>query len=365
MESFQVAVSSIDLIREYSASTGAPSGPSLRFFNQTELVTDKTDTLLTAENALDPEKDKFYVDFMTAAGREKITQAAEYDSTMLGDYNWVSLGWAKPFRVRASASIGDGKTVYTKPGTTEFSKDDYTGYTTMLGDVLTGPAQTAIVMKNNGGTLFHLLKPLSLTKEDLSGVKMIRDTGRTESGKPIDTLIAVPIGQLQVMLVFNPDQFITAFDSISAENYPKKVELMGPNGVGNFTVPFLDATPVPYRKGDVISRETYLFAAQDQPRTGETMRISVDLYFNGSNIVAASTRSLVGPKGEFPVFAPIPLYVSESSDGITLEDNKHNQIVKNLKRLAAAGDKGSADLVLDMVKAPATGYTLVEKSNLN
>ena len=95
------------------------------------------------------------------------------------------------------------------------------------------------------------------------------------------------------------------------------------------------------------------------------MRISVDLYFNGSNIVAASTRSLVGPKGEFPVFAPIPLYVSESSDGITLEDNKHNQIVKNLKRLAAAGDKGSADLVLDMVKAPATGYTLVEKSNLN
>ena len=65
------------------------------------------------------------------------------------------------------------------------------------------------------------MKPLVLAEEDLPGTRTISDTCRRDGdGKVIDTLITVPVGKVQVMMIFNPDEFITDRDSATADRVP-------------------------------------------------------------------------------------------------------------------------------------------------
>jgi hypothetical protein len=230
---------------------------------------------------------------------------------------------------------------------------------------MTGPAEIALAQKNNGGAEFHLLKPLTLTANDFTGTKLRHDTitsgGKTEIK---DTL--VPVGALQLMLVFNPEDFLIAWDSITAANVPNKGELMGPNGVGNIKVPFLDATAIPCRLGDEIWRETYVFTGENNLMPGNFFRVRLEIYSIGDNIVAASTRALVGPNGEFPVEPDKVISVKDEAGGtFRVENNKQNPIVEGFHRLTTAGETGNANLTLSMIHVDAAAYTMVEKRKIN
>ena len=363
LESFQVAVGSIFMARELTISGSAWSNPVgfLGFYDAPELGGAGHD-FITGANALDADKDRFYVDFMTAAGRERITNTATFTEAELGEYNFVLINWAQPFRVRGSVSLGDGRTVYTKPGV----YDPATGASVSSADMMTGPAETAVAVKENGGTWFRLLKPLILTGADLTTTELVRDTSRRDSaGHVIDTL--VPAGQLNVMLVYNPEGFLTAWDTAYAD--PRgmgRAEVIGPGGIGNIHVPYLDATVVPFRTGEEVWRETYLFTGEHPAAAGYGIRTRFEVYTVGDNVVAASLRALVGPAGEAPLESGNVFFAENGTGGaLEFQSHDHSPVVGGFHRLTALGAAGAANLTLGMHTLSGCAFTLVDKRKMN
>lgn len=368
LESFQVAISSISLYRDITingSGWGNPVGP----FNLFQAPDWGAYGFITGENALDPANDRYFVDFMSPGGLSRIATSAPFTSGNLGEYNYAVVSWEMPFRVRASIPLDDGLVLYTKagasiadPGTPHFT-------THTAASMLTGPAETSVAVKNNGGTWFRFLKPLTLTEADFNATALVRDTSRRDSlGNIIDTL--VPAGQLNVMLVFNPEEFLAGWDTAYSPGEWSGLgpDITGPGGVGNILVPFLDATAVPYRQGEVVWRETYLIDAENPSPPRQGIRTRFEIYTVGDNIVAASLRGLVGPRGEHPVETPIVSFVEASGGGglLSVQDYAHAPILDGFIRLPAPGISGRTDLALGMgIRVTGASYLLVEKRRMN
>lgn len=369
LESFQVAVAMVYLAQEIDISGSAWSNPRgvLSLFQQDPLMTE-THGPITPANALDASNDGFYIDFMSHAGRSRLSSAGGFAAEQLGEYNFVIVNWAMPFRVRGSIDLGGGHTVYTKAGTYDAS----TGTTTAASDMLTGPAQTTVAVKPNGGTWFRFLHPLVLADSDLTTTRLVHDTTRRDSmGNVIDTL--VPAGQLNVMLVFNPDDFLVGWDDPYTgagtgplDRGPHATELTGPGGMGNIHVPFLDATVVPFRTGEEVWRETYVFTGVDPHQAGFDFRTRFEVYTVNDNVMATSVRGLVGPDGEIPMES-ISVFFAQSGAGGTLDfqDNAHGNVVGGFHRLGTLGATGTATLTLGHMNIPGCAYSLVEKRRMN
>lgn len=370
LESFQVAVEMVYLAQDITISGSGWSNPTraLSLFEQRPLMTE-THNVINAANAMDAANDGYYIDFMTAAGRSRLASSGGFTSEDLGDYNFVIVNWAMPFRVRGSVDLGGGHTVYTKAGT----YDAGTRTTVAASDMLTGPAQTTIAVKNNGGTWFRFLRPLTLHDSDLTTTRLVRDTSRRDSlGNVIDTL--VPAGQLNVMLVFNPDDFLTGWDSAyqagdgsgPMPRGPTATELMGPGGMGNIHVPFLDATVIPFRTGEEVWRETYVLTGEDPADRGFDFRTRFEVYTVGDNVMATSLRGLVGPDGEFPLESMNVFFVQAGAGGtLDFQDHARGNVVGGFHRLSTLGATGTANLTLGHMNVPACTYSLVEKRRMN
>lgn len=363
LESFQVAIEAVFMARDITITGSAWSNPRgfLGFYRAEGLMA-AGHNVITGANALDAANDRFYVDFMTAAGRERIANTATYTEGELGEYNFVIVNWAQPFRVRGSVDLGDGRKVYTKAG----SYDEARGATVAASDMFTGPAETSVAVKNNGGAWFRLLRPLVLTSADFDTTKLVHDTTRLDSsGHVVDTL--VPAGRLNVMLVYNPEGFLTAWDTAYASSEgPSNAEITGPGGIGNIHVPFLDATVVPFRTGEEVWRETYLFTGSDPEQAAFGFRTRFELYTVGDNVVAASIRGLVGPEGEAPLESNNVFFVEYGTAGaLEIQSHDHSSLIGGFRRLAAPGAAGVADLTLGNRHITACAFTLVEKRKMN
>ena len=359
LESFQVAIGSILLARDITISGSAWNNPTatLPLFDTPNQEYYRS---FTATNAMDPANDPYYIDFMTAAGLGRLSTSAKFRAENLGEYNFAIVNWAQPFRVRAHIALGDGQTVYTKPG----AYDAAGRRTNASASMMSGPAETAVVMKDNGGAWFRFLHPLTITASDLNTTELVHDTTYRDSlGNFIDTL--VPAGQLSILMVFNPDEFLTAWDSTNDAGGGNAMgDITGPNAMGNIQVPYLDATAVPYRQGEEVWRETYVFTGATTDRGG--VRTRLELYTIGDNIVAASLRGLVGPAGELPFQPEQIFFVVDGTGGtITAQTHDRSAILENFHRLATVGAAGTNDLRLGHFTLTAAAYTLREKRKMN
>lgn len=360
LESFQVAVTSVFLAQNITISGsawGSPTG-TLNLYETLGLM----ESSITAANAMDASNDSFYIDFMSAAGRARLSSSGAFTEQHLGDYNFVVVNWAYPFRVRGAVDLGDGRKVYTKAGPVDTAMYQ----TQPTSSMMTGPAETAVVIKDNGGTWFRFLRSMTLTTADLTTTQLVRDTSRRDSmGNVIDTL--VPAGQLNVMLVYNPDGFLSGWDSAATPGGNMRgASISGPGGVGNIEVPYLDATVVPYRTGEEVWRETYLFTGATPDARPVGFRSRLELYLVGDNVVAASLRSLAGPAGEMPLYASNIFFAEAGAGGtLDLQDHSHTNIVGGFRRESVVGTAGAASLTLGMTTVGACAYTLVEKRRMN
>jgi hypothetical protein len=360
LESFQVAVTSVFLAQGISISGsgwGAPTG-TLSLYD----VPGMTPSTITAANALNASNDPYFIDFMSAAGRARLASSGSFTEQHLGDYNFVVVNWAYPFRVRGAVDLGDGRKIHTKAGPVDTAMYQ----TRPASSMMDGPAETAVVIKDNGGTWFRFLRPMTLTPADLNTTLLVHDTTRRDSlGNVIDTL--VPAGQLNVMLVYNPDGFLSGWDSAATPGgNGRGASISGPGGVGNIEVPYLDATVVPYRTGEEVWRETYLFTGATPDARPVGFRSRLELYLVGDNVVAASLRSLAGPDGEMPLQASNIFFVEAGAGGtLNLQDHSHANIVGGLRRETVVGTGGTAGLTLGMTTVSACAYTLVEKRRMN
>jgi hypothetical protein len=360
LESFQVAVLSVFLAQNISINGSGWNSPTgtLSLYDIPGLMS----STITATNAMSASNDPFYIDFMSAAGRARLSTSGTFTEQHLGDYNFVVVNWAYPFRVRGAVDLGDGRKVHTKAGPVDTAMYQ----TRPASSMMTGPAETAVVIKDNGGTWFRFLRPLTLTPADLNTTQLVHDTTRRDSlGNVIDTL--VPAGQLNVMLVYNPDGFLSGWDSAATPGGNMRgASISGPGGVGNIEVPYLDATVVPYRTGEEVWRETYLFAGETPDARPVGFRSRLELYLVGDNVVAASLRSLAGPAGEMPLQASNIFFAEAGAGGtLDLQDHSHANIVGGFRRGSVVGTAGAASLTLGMTSVSACAYTLVERRRMN
>jgi hypothetical protein len=363
LESFQVAVGAVFLAQNITINGSGWTNPTntLNLYDVPDLM-EPSHSLITGANAMDASMDRYFIDFMTAAGRARLSSSGTFTEQQLGDYNFVVVNWAMPFRVRGSVDLGDGRKIYTKPGAIDTSMYQ----TNPTSDMMTGPAETAVVVKDNGGTWFRFLRSMTLTETDLTTTLLVRDTSRRDSlGNVIDTL--VPAGQLNVMLVYNPDGFLSGWDSAATPGgMGRGASISGPGGVGNIEVPYLDATVVPYRTGEEVWRETYLFTGATPDARPVGFRTRFEIYMVGDNVVAASLRSLAGPAGEMPLYASNIFFVEAGAGGtLNLQDHAHANIIGGFRRESVVGTAGAASLTMGMTTVSACAYTLVEKRRMN
>jgi hypothetical protein len=373
VQSFQVAVAAIELAKDLTTSGSGWSdirGP-LPLFRQDMGDHNAIDSVM----ARDADWRRHYIDFCDPASVGRLASSQPFTARDTGDYNWVVLNWAPFFRVRATIPLPGGDTAYTHDGFVErhtfpnSSRDDAYYYVTRpAGSLLQGPAEDAVVRKNNGGTWFRFLRPLHLTEADLDSGSTVDDTtGRDSLGNPI--VRKIPSGRWNVLLVFNPQDllFAGAGDSSNGSVVP---DIQAPDSSAYFRVPFLKATAVPYREGEDVTRETYEFAvtANESWMHGE-YGMRLELYLIGDNVVAANVNSYPTDGTLAPPEVPVIFFADAAADGsLSLQGYDHSAIFDGFARKTAVGATGTVPWNSGGVAGSPTqtlGYRLAEIRKMN
>jgi hypothetical protein len=266
-------------------------------------------------------------------GHIDTTSVADLDTFIhAGIYRYIYVGFMKPFKITGSALSITGDTYYTKDGTMDFVNNEYTS--TISEKLLTeAPAEEAVVMKNNGGTLFKLLRPLVVTKQDVYDSTIFR-----------------------VLLVFNPNGFLSAYDS--------RLTNGGEGGIADTTgktikVPFLDVVPIAYRDGQTVIQETYLISDVGQSIYTQLELCTVNE--DSANIYGANIRGVTMNASQLPQEYQKIVTVDEVNGKITFKDMNGTIIADNFTRTVS----GTMDIYYGSNKSAGVSYTLTDKKSIN
>lgn len=101
-------------------------------------------------------------------------------------YNYILLNWMRPLRIRATAKAKtvngvEHPALYTKSGgtnalaTDSSGPQDYTAYQTTVKNMHQAPAETAVVLNQNGGSFLKLQKPLTIDPNKQQKVVLVVD----------------------------------------------------------------------------------------------------------------------------------------------------------------------------------------------
>ena len=371
LQSFQVAVSHILLAKDLTTSGSGWSGMSgpLPLYSNDLGDFNAVDT----NQARDPAWRSNFIDFCDQASLERIATSQPFTIRDTGDYHWAVINWAPFVRVRAAVPRPGGDTLYTRDGFVSKhifpnSGPDNAYYVTRAPQsLLQGPAEDALVRKNNGGTWFRFLKPLRLTEADLDSTATIPDTvGFNSSGNAI--VNQIPSGRWNVLLVFNPSDLLFGGtgDSSNSSVVPA---IISPDSSAYLNVPFLKATAVPYREGETVTRETYEFeVSMDEAWAQGTYGMRLELYLIGDNVVAASVHSYPADGNFAPPEVPVIFFADAKDDGsLSLQGWDRAPVFDGFVRKQAVGEEGSVawDPVSHAQQARTLTFRLAEIRRMN
>jgi hypothetical protein len=252
-----------------------------------------------------------------------------------GIYRYVSVGFMRPFKIKGVVHSITGEDYYTKDGVASGEEGSSTIASTPL---TTAPAEEAVVMKNNGGTVFRLLKPLIITKQDI-----------------IDTAI------FRILLVFNADGFLSAYNSNVTDGGAGGIT----DALGNvIKVPFLDIVPVAFRDGQRVVKETYLFTEESQPRSYVQLELCTVLE-DSTNVYGVSLRGVTKDSSQLPAEFQTVRSVVETDGKLTFSDWAGTMLVGKFVRLNNVNDVGVADIGHGPNVSANVSYTLIAKNIIN
>lgn len=343
LRSFQVAVSDIMLAKSLDISGSGWSnlaGPLPLYQND---IGDYN--TLSIDRARDAAWRSNFIDFRDQVSVQRLATSRPFTARAIGDYNFVLVNWAPYFRVRAAIPLTGGDTLYTHDG--EVTRHLYPNnggpyyVTRTAGSLLEGPAEDAVIQKNNGGTWFRFLRPLRLTEADLDTNSFMPDTvGFDSVGAPIVEQIRT--GRWNVLLVFNPQDLLFGGHN-DTSNTSITGDIRSADSSAYVTVPFLKATAVPYRESEAVMRETYEFAVTvDQAWARGTYGMRLELYLIGDNVVAATVISYPTDGSFAPPEIPVIFFAEEGSGGtLDLEDYQHGKLFDDFARKASVGQTGT------------------------
>jgi hypothetical protein len=208
-----------------------------------------------------------WIDFMSASSRAKLSASpVTLTSDNVGEYKYGLINFIKAIKIDAEYKDAGGTTrFYTKtPSASEIITDAADSFgkkqhlTFSSTDPTVGPSSEMTVMNNNGGTLFHFLKPLSITADDITNNSTFK-----------------------IDFVFNPANYSGASGG-SGTNCTGGI---APAICGDYSIPMGKLAPVPHRDGEAIKKEIYLIS---NFTTNGDLRI--ELYYNDAD----SAKSIMG-----------------------------------------------------------------------
>lgn len=346
LHSFQVPISHIMLAKglETSGSGWSNMTGPLALYQNDDMGGDFNS--IPIARARDAAWRTHFIDFCDPSDVRRLATSQPFTARDTGDYNWVVVNWAPYFRVRASIPLSGGDTLYTRDGdVTRYaypnSTNAYYYITRAAGSLLQGPAEDAVVQKNNGGTWFRFLRPLRLTEADLDTTALIPDTtGFDSTGAPI--IRQIPSGRWNVLLVFNPKDLVFGGHNDSS-NSSVTGEIRSADSSAYVSVPFLKATAVPYREGEAILRETYEFSVTvNEHWMRGTYGMRLEVYLNGDNVVAATVTSYPTDGGFAPPEVPVIFFAVEGTGGsLDLQNYERSPVFDDFVRKSAVGETGT------------------------
>lgn len=371
LQSFQVAVSNILIAKDLTTSGSGWSGMSGPLSLYSNDIGDFN--AIDSNQARDPAWRSNFIDFCDQASLERIATSQPFTLRDTGEYHWAVINWAPFFRVRAEIPLPGGDTLYTRDGYVSKhifpnSGPDNAYYVTRSPQsLLQGPAEDALVRKNNGGTWFRFLKPLRLTEADLDSTSTIADTvGFDSSGNAI--VDQIPSGRWNVLLVFNPRDLVFGGEGDSS-NMSVVPSIVSPDSTAYINVPFLKATAVPYREGEAVTRETYEFEVSvNEAWANGTYGMRLELYLIGDNVVAASVHSYPTDGGFAPPEVPVIFFADEKDDGtLSLQGWDRAAVFDGFARKQSVGEEGTVawDPSSHAQQAQTLTYRLAEIRRMN
>lgn len=350
IESFKVLITQVCLYKDVQlngSGWSSASGP-LSLFNCDSALSAGYDHF-NADSAR--KSDTGYINFLDTNSVKKLSSPKSLSAMDTGAYKYVIVNFNKPFKIRASVPSVTGTTFYTHDGPVSdsfFPNTTIPNYKTHSATLLTtSPAEEAVVTMNNGGTLFRLLNPMRVTQTDI-------DSNR----------------QFNLLMFFNTNGFLYGFNNRLASGDPSGIYDTAGNQI---MVPFLDLTPVAYRKGDTVLLETYKFDINDTSVSGDHRAYDLKLDIctlreDSTNIYATSLRGLVNEHQQVPTAPPKIFFISKDGEKYSFKNWDNSPIIDNFTRLGTVNDSSHANFYKANISSVATfnvSYKLVEKKQIN
>jgi hypothetical protein len=339
LEQFKVWVNNVTLVEDYRFEPGTGAGQNVgRMVYLFEGAHSERTSMQAYDNfGADSARTSTTpaIDFMDQASLGTLTGMAPLTEEQVGDYRFVTLSCMRACKVRGSAASVTGEVIYSKDGEIDAAQNYVTRTTS---DLSVAPAEDAIAYRNNGGVLFRLLKPLTVTEQDIA------DSVR-----------------FLVKLVFDPDGYI--FGCKRSDSGPV-------GGIYDSTgrqlfVPFLDVVPLALREGQTVVREQYLMDLAGEFYHAD-LRLNVyTIQEDAGNIYGVSARAIVDEHNQAPREFPHVMLSAVVGGEVQFQNFDGSPIIDKFSRLDNVGQTGAADLYLEggRVNRDVT-YTLTDRRTL-
>jgi hypothetical protein len=230
----------------------------------------------------------------------------------IGDYNYVLINWMKPIKVTATA-VDDTGSIYTKT-VSEIQLDDPGNmFVAVTTDMTVSPAEEAIIMHNNGGSIFKLLQPLTIAKDS---------------------------PPQKVTLVYDPYQNVRAGEG----NGGTLVDDLG----HYFTIPIMDMSAIVSPAKDKITCEQYRIVLTDWDLWLQLYFVEADDVLRAANISVIAAEETALPENA-PMVSGI-FFVSQGAQGYTFKMWDESSMVSNF----APSESGTCQVHTSITTTEAT-----------
>jgi hypothetical protein len=273
-----------------------------------------------------------FVDLMTAEGQATLRQPVTLEipiadpnapdsgaRSQAGVYRFGTIGFYRPIKVTAEFPIlgQPGQYFRTRavtniiPGMTPDGR--FNTNRVEIGDTLSGPTEETTYMLNNGGALFTFQKPFTITQADVDAQ-----------------------AEIKVDLVFNPENFGQAYETMSCANDTNN-SICDPLNNVVIDMPYVRMNPVPRKAGEKTRKETYLMDYD------AASKLRIELYYNdadteasvqGVDAAVVYTGVAAGPNNNIIAsnYVSQTGSVGSSDASVTLMDYQHTPNLEGLRR---------------------------------
>ena len=318
IESLQYAIVSIALCADLETSGSSFNNPQNCWSIYTNNLNIDYNTFFHDQAAA---TESGFTDMMNPLDVKKLGANITFTADQLRTYRYAVINWLRPIKLKSSIQLADGSMMYTHDGTSVSIGSDMNGhpkfYTNATTSLLTGPAELAIGISNNGGSFTKLATEFTLTA-----------------------------GSWDLILAFNPDSIVKGAKDVYFSTTSNYYRIMDKSGSAGIDTPYIALNPIPFNSNQTVTKHTYMFNVTI-PRNGSSNGGNyffrhelywVDTSLRGVDTCVTSINE-ESPSGIFQTF----FTVINSDHTLSFQDWGHKTILKMLP-LNTVGESGTATI---------------------